>query len=193
MAVQITDEMRRAAEIEAKRRNEYIKHHFDLPYMTGCQRDIVGFLGEFACKEYLGLDWRAGIRENYETIDAGDILVPGITADIKTETLPPEKLTRLLNGQIQDDQSYGRRLINEGQLGLLEHYDYVIWGAFPRGLYNWWYPLGYLEAEYILRNYAVTDRSPFGGRYPDPCVNVHHSRLKDICGLKRLIESQREV
>lgn len=191
MAVQITDEMRRAAEIESQRRNDFIRHHFGPEYMTGRQRDIVGFLGEFACKEYLGLDWRAGIRESYETIDAGDILIPGITADIKTETMSPGKLTLLLNGRIDDDAPYGRRLINQGQIGLLEHYDYVIWGAFPRGLYNWWYPLGYLDTGHILENYSVTERTPFGSRYTDACLNIRHSELRDIEELRQLIYQRR--
>lgn len=191
MPVFITDEMRRAAEIESKRRNDFIKHHFDLAYMTGGQRDVVGFLGEFACKEYLGLDWRAGIRKSYETIDKGDILIPGITADIKTETMSSGKLTLLLNGRIGDDAPYGRRLINQGQVGLLEHYDYVIWGAFPRNLCNWWYPLGYLDTKHILENYKVTEQTPFGSQYPEPCLNIRHSELKDIDSLKKLLEQRK--
>lgn len=191
MPVFITDEMRRAAETESQRRNDFIRHHFGLEYMSGRQRDIVGFLGEFACKEYLGLDWRAGIRKSYETIDKGDILIPGITADIKTETMSPGNLTLLLSGQIGDDAPYGRRLINQGQVGLLEHYDYVIWGAFPRGLYNWWYPLGYLDTRHILENYTVTERTPFGRTYPEACLNVRHSELRDLEELRQLIHQRR--
>lgn len=52
MAIQITDEMRQVALREAKRRNPHIRHHFDPGYMTGTERDIIGFVGEFACKTF---------------------------------------------------------------------------------------------------------------------------------------------
>lgn len=192
MPIQITDEMREAAGREAKRRNPKIKHHFELEYMSGAQRDIVGFLGEFACKECLGLDWRAGIRENYDTIDRGDILQTDIVVDIKTETIPNEILMKLIRGQVGDDQPYGRRLINQEQIPLLEHYDYVVWGAFSRGMNNGlWFSLGYLETAFILEHYRPTIRTPFGTRYNEPCMNIRQSQLKSMYGLSRILSARR--
>lgn len=190
MAIQITDEMREAAGREAARRHPNINHHFELEYMSGEQRDIVGFLGEFACKEFLGLDWRRGIRENYDTIDSGDILQANIVVDIKTETIPKDILMKLIRGEVGDDQPYGRRLINQEQIPLLEHYDYVAWGAFSRGMNNGlWFSLGYLETAFILQNYRPTLDTPFGTHYNEPCINIRQSQLKSMYGLKRMIEN----
>ena len=191
MAIVITDEMIEAAVREADRRDPHIHHHFELDYMTPDMRDQIGFLGEFACKEELNMDWRAGIRPDYEEPDEGDIIIPNSTVDIKTETIPFNVLMRLVRHNVGDDQPYGRRLITEGQVDLLQHYNYVVWGAFPRpdGIHNElrWYSLGYLETAYILENYRVTDETPFGSHYPEPCINVKHSELKPISGLRRLL------
>lgn len=195
MSINITDEMRKAASQEAKRRADYIKHHFELDYMTPEERDEISFLGEFACKECLGLDWRKGIRENYVTADHGDILLRNVTIDIKTETVPYDKLMRLVKGRVGDDEPYGRRLINENQVPLLEHYDYVVWGAFSRNTAKKvpgtvWFSLGYLETAYILEHYSVTKDTPFGTKYDEPCLNIHHSKLKNINKLIRIIAGQ---
>ncbi|MCM1543229.1 MAG: hypothetical protein NC121_18505 [Blautia sp.] len=191
MAIEITDEMVCAAIRESDRRNPYINHHFELAYMTSEMRDQIGFLGEFACKEELGIDWRTGIREDYIVPDSGDILDTNGVVDIKTETIPFDVLMNLVRHQIKDNQPYGRRLINQGQVELLYHYDYVVWGAFPRpdGVHKTlrWYSLGYLESEYILSNYQITQDTPFGSRYPEPCINVKHSELKPIWELKRIL------
>lgn len=191
MSIIITDEMVQAAIRESDRRNPHINHHFDLRYMTPEMRDQIGFLGEFACKEALGLDWRAGIRDNYDIPDVGDILNRNGIVDIKTETVPFNTLMNLVRGNIGDDEPYGRRLINQEQVPLLEHYDYVIWGAFPRPdenhPYLYWYSLGYLETSYILEHYTITRNTPFGTHYPEPCVNVRHSELKNINNLRRIL------
>lgn len=191
MVVEITEEMRIAAQREAEKRNPHIKHHFELAYMSGNQRDIIGFLGEFACKQCLGLDWRKGIRDSYDTIDEGDILIPNHTIDIKTETIPRDILMRLVEGQVRDDRPYGRRLINQGQIGLLAHYDYVVWGAFSRESDKLWYSLGYLESDYIRKHYQVTIDTPFGSRYREPCINIRQSELKPVRELRNIIEIQR--
>lgn len=191
MAIQITNDMREAARIETQRRDPNINHHFELEYMNGEERDIVGFLGEFACKVCLGLDWRAGIRENYDEIDAGDILHAGAVVDIKTETIPQDILMRLIRGQVGDDQPYGRRLINQKQIPLLEHYGYVVWGAFSRGRDGLWFSLGYLETQFILQNYQPTINTPFGMHYNEPCLNIRQSDLRNINGLKRILENNK--
>lgn len=189
MAIDITPEMWSRARIESQRRNDYIRHHFELTYMSGTQRDEIGFIGEFACKVALGIDWKNDIRENYEVIDSGDIITPKMTIDIKTETIPHNKLIRLLQHQISDDQAYGRRLISEGQVNLLSHYDYVVWGAVSREHKNKWFSLGYLETSYILSHYTITSKTPFGGYYPEPCLNVRHSELKPFSQLKRMLNN----
>lgn len=190
MSIIITDEMRKAATREAQRRDPKINHHFELDYMTGEKRDEISFLGEFACKECLGLDWREGIRDNYETADHGDILLPNTTIDIKTETIPYEILMHLLKGEVDDDKPYGRRLITKNQIPLLQNYDYIVWGAFSRNSDKLWFSLGYLETSYILEHYSETTDTPFGGKYPVSCLNIRHSELKNINGLIRIIKNQ---
>ena len=190
MSITITDEMHRRAEQEANKRDPYINHHFEVGHLTGGERDIIGFLGEFACCEYLGINWKDNIRENYLTIDHGDIN-KNVIIDIKTETIPnssPNKyFHRVFNKTIHDDETFGRRLIHENQMGLLENYQYVIWGAFVRDAYNKWYALGYLDTETILREYSPTSERPDGGRYPFPALPIRTSQLKDMRELQRMI------
>ena len=192
MSIQITEEMKEAAKREAMRRDPNIKHHFELEYMTGAERDIIGFVGEFACKTLFGIPWEEDIRDNYLQIDSGDIILPELTIDIKTETIPFSKLMDLVKGKISDDAAYGRRLINAGQMRLLEHYDYIVWGAIPREHPDQWYALGYLDTEYIRAHYPEpVTVTPFGSHYPSSCLNIRHSELKHVSGLKNLIAAHR--
>ncbi|GAB3508987.1 hypothetical protein [Emticicia fontis] len=143
MRILITEEMKTQAAIEAKRRDSFIQHHFEVNHLTYDQRDEIGFLGEFACCNALGIDWKANIRENYFTIDDYDFIVKGNRIDVKTETLPLNFAQKIISRQITDNELYGRRLINKGQLSLLTKYDLVIFGLFIREDLNYWYPLGY--------------------------------------------------
>lgn len=191
MAIKITEEMKRYALIEANKRDPYIKHHFNVEHLSDIDRDIIGFLGEFACCEMFGLNWKNNIRDNYLTIDCGDIKSGNLIFDVKTETLPNKYPNRyfhkVFNRLIDDDSPYGRRLIVEGQVELLKKYDIVIFGAFVRDRYDKWYSLGYLETDYILKNYEVTKNTPFGGKYPEAALPIKTSDLKDINNIKKLI------
>ena len=193
MAIIITEEMKRYAIIEAKKRKPYIKHHFNVEHLSSIDRDVIGFLGEFACCEMFGLDWKNNIRDNYLTIDRGDIKSGNLIFDVKTETLPnnyPYRyFHRVFNRLIDDDSPYGRRLIVKGQVELLEKYDIVIFGAFVRDNYDKWYSLGYLETKFILKNYNVTKKTPFGSEYPEPALPIRTSDLKPIGDIKKLIIS----
>lgn len=190
MSVVITQEMFDAAVEEANRREAQgcIRHHFSLEHLSDNDRNVIGFLGEFACKEDLGLNWRQGIREDYLTIDSGDIVISEQVIDIKTETIPKTPFWKIIKKEISDDEPYGRRLIVEGQINLLHKYDYVVWGAFLRGDYTKWYGLGYLESRYILDNYSVQKKTPFGGEYPEACLAVRTSELKPLIRLGWLLE-----
>ena len=205
MEIAITNEMIEAALAESKRRDVHIHHHFELPGVPSEVRDLIGFLGEFAGREAVGMDWRAGIRENYDVPDSGDILSSNGNVDIKTETIPFPYFNKLLRGTLSDNAAYGRRLINENQVPLLEHYDYVAWGAFPRTFSGvpkekmleffrnpttrpTWYSLGFLETRYILKNYPeVTKNNPFGTKYKYPCLNIRQSELRDIDDLRKIL------
>ena len=46
----------------------HIKHHSEVGHLSYEERDVLGFLGEFACCELLGINWKDNIRENYLTI-----------------------------------------------------------------------------------------------------------------------------
>lgn len=181
MKVAITDQMKTRAAEEARRRDPHITHHFNVGHMTGEQRDVVGFVGEFACCEFLGINWESNIRANYLTIDTGDIQTNGLISDVKTETLPFDALQKVYNKTINDDEPWGRRLINENQVHLLHRYDIVIFGGVVREEnYQEWYPFGYLETDYILNNYVVTNQRPYGGQYPYAALPIKTSELKDL-------------
>jgi hypothetical protein len=181
--VKITDRMRSRARIESIRRNSHIRHHFEVDHMTSEQRDDLGFLGEFACCELLGIDWESNIRDNYLTIDDFDFNINGKKIDVKTETMPVNYAKRLLKGEILDNDLYGRRLINKGQFNLLNKYDIVIFSLFAREHPDYWFPIGYLETKHILENYEPTIDRPDGGRYPFPASPVPTSILRPISDL----------
>ena len=185
MGVEITTEMIKRAEQEAEKRESHIKHHFSVEHLTDDKRNIIGFLGEFACCELLGIDWKENIRKDYLTIDSGDISIGDYLIDVKTETIPQPHFDKVFNRIIDDDKPYGRRLITEGQIPLLNKYNLVIFGAFVRERYNKWYALGYLETNYITKNYAVTTKAPFGRIYPEPAVAI---RTSELHRMNRLIE-----
>lgn len=190
MPVRITETMRTRAAIEAERREPFIDHHFEVEHMDGNERNIVGFLGEFACCEYLGINWQTNIRDNYLTIDNGDIHIENLVIDVKTETIPGNYCDRVVNRTIDDDGTYGRRLITEEQVPLLDHYDYVIFGAFKRDDLSLWYPIGCIRTKKILDEYEIATDSPNGIHYPIPGLPVKTSELHDISLISDLINNR---
>ena len=179
----ITDEMKLQAKIEAKKRNPFIKHHFEVKHFTPQQRDILGFLGEFACLDYFNLDYKNNIRKDYKTIDNCDFIYKGKKIDIKTETIPAKHAKKLLRKQIKDNELYSRRLIHIGQVNLLNKYDIVLFGIFVREHPQYWYPLGYIETKTILNNYKPTINRPDGGKYHYEAIPIKNSDLKEVKNL----------
>lgn len=190
MPIQITEAMRVRADEEAEKREPFIVHHFEVQHMDGNERNIVGFLGEFACCEHLGINWQDNIRDNYLTIDNGDIHIGNLVIDVKTETIPGTFFDRVVARTIDDDGTYGRRLINEEQVPLLEHYDYVIFGAFSREDLTTWYPIGCVRTKKILDEYEIATHSPNGIKYQEPGLPVRTSALHDISLISDLINNQ---
>jgi hypothetical protein len=183
MKVRITEEMKAQASNEAKKRDAYIKHHFEVGHLSYDERDQLGFLGEFACCALLGIDWRSNIRENYYNIDDFDFIIKGKKADVKTETLPFNYAKKIIDKKITDNELYGRRLINKGQFSLLKKYDIVIFSFFIRNQLDFWYPIGYLDTNTIINNYPPTFKRPDGGNYPFPGCPVPTSILKPFTDL----------
>lgn len=184
--VPVTEEMIDRAIIERKRRDPYINHHFEVEHFTSEERDVVGFLGEFACCELFDIDWKGNIRDNYYSIDNGDIVLKGHIIEVKTETLPAELFMKLKNDDLEDDKPYGRRLINDEQVVLLPKYAAVVFGAFKREDFSdeqypsCWYALGYASVRKDLNRYSVTKKTPFGREYPTPVLPFRSSELRDI-------------
>lgn len=183
MKVLITEEMKKQAAVESKRRDSFIKHHFEVEHLSYNQRDQLGFLGEFACCSLLGIDWKENIRDNYLTIDDFDFTIKGLKADVKTETIPYKYAQKILKKTISDNELYGRRLINKGQFGLLNKYDIVIFSLFIRNKTDYWHPVGYLETKIILEHYPPTNKRPDGGNYPFSGSPVPTSKLKPVTNL----------
>jgi len=178
--INVSDEMIESANEESIKRNPHIVHHFEVSHLSSKDRDIVGFLGEFCACEMLGINWKKNIRDNYYTIDSQDGIVDNLVFDVKTETIPDPYFSALLYREIHDNELYGRRLITQGQVGLLSKYDLVIFGMFKRDDYTKWYPLGYLETDIILSKYKATRIRPDGGQYPIAGMPIRTSELKDI-------------
>ena len=94
--------------------------HFEVNHLSYNERDELGFVGEFACCKFLGIDWKENIRDNYLTIDDFDFIVKIKKIDVKTETVPTKNAKKILRKEISDNELYGRRLINKGQFTLLQ-------------------------------------------------------------------------
>ncbi|WP_282042699.1 hypothetical protein [Winogradskyella flava] len=178
--IDISDEMRECAKIESKKRDAFIKHHFEVKHLSYEERDELGFIGEFACCQLLGIDWKQNIRDSYHTIDDFDVVLKGKKIDVKTETVPTAYARKILRKEILDDELYGRRLINEGQFDLLKKYDIVIFSLFAREHLDFWFPIGYLETSHIINNYPPGKARPDGGTYPFSGCPVPTSVLKPI-------------
>ena len=172
--------MRDQAKIESARRDAFIQHHFEVEHLSYEERDELGFIGEFACCQLFGIDWKKNIRENYFTIDNFDFIIKGSKIDVKTETVPTEYARKILKKEILDNELYGRRLINQGQFKLLHKYDLVIFSLFAREHLDYWFPIGYLETSVIVNNYPPTKKRPDGGVYPFSGSPVPTSLLKPI-------------
>jgi hypothetical protein len=180
MKIKITDEMRKQAKIESSKRDSFIQHHFEVEHLSYQERDELGFLGEFACCIALGIDWRSNIRENYYTIDDYDFIVNNKRIDLKTETIPLIYANKILDKTINDNELYGRRLINKNQFPLLSKYEIVIFGLFIRGDTEYWHSIGYTETSEIINKYQPTYNRADGGNYPFPGSPVPTSILKPI-------------
>lgn len=185
----ITQEMAQRAIIETQRRGNNLNPHFGLKYLDEATRLAIGFLGEFACCEYLGINWQDNIRDNYDQADQYDFIYREKRCDVKTETIPTEIiLDQVVNRTINDNVPYGRRLIHEYQFyNNLPHYDVIIFGCFLRpNQAGWnpvgkaWYPIGAIKSNVIMRDYEPTTDTPFGTKYPEPCVNIKTSDLYSI-------------
>lgn len=178
--VVITEGMKIVAGDEAEKREPYINHHFNPQHLSSLERNKIGFVGEFCACEILGINWKDNIRKSYLDIDSGDGVCKKGIYDVKTETVPKRYAEKILNHTIKDDEIYGRRLINGGQVSLLSKYDIVIFGLIIREKKDKWYPLGWLKTDYILKNYLPTYSRPDGGTYPFQALPIKTSDLKPI-------------
>lgn len=94
--IRITQEVFNIARNEVVRIGNYLNPHFNLDYLNEDIRQIIGFLGEFACQQYLGIDWRNNSRENYIRHDDYDFIHNNQRVDVKTETLPDQRILDLV-------------------------------------------------------------------------------------------------
>jgi hypothetical protein len=189
MFVLFDNEMILESKKQSKLREPFINHHFELEHLSGDERNQIGFLGEFACCQLFGIDWKKNIRENYLTIDEFDFSIKHLKVDVKTETVPHSFISSIINGTVNDDKPWGRRLINKGQVPLLDKYDVVIFGLVDRENKNGWYPVGYITTKNILDNYSIQKKMPFGVKdYPSPALAVRTSELKPLSLLKMTLQ-----
>ena len=152
--IAVTREMISRAASEMERREPYIRHHFETKALGQDQTSMIGFVGEFCARLWLGLSWEDGIRESYETIDTEDIVFGGLRIDAKTETVPRQLLSLILERTRPSNETYGNRLYHVGQVGNLDHYDVILWGVFERSDRLMpgalWSPIGWTTPEKLL-------------------------------------------
>ena len=187
MYIIITDEMKSIAAIESARREPYIKHHFkaDVSHDT----NQVGYLGEYACKQYFGLDWKKDVGKNYNKADNGDIFIDDIVIDVKTETVDYSTLHKIVMKHLTPTQPYGCRLITAKQIPLLHKYDFVIFGAIPRETLGGWYPLGFLDTTFILNHYKPSKTTPGGFELYSESLCIPQGDLRNPEELKAIINA----
>lgn len=181
ITVRIDKKMREHAEVEAARREPYIKHLFTTEHADTNQTNSIGFLGEFAMCTLMGIDYTENIREDYLKPDSGDLMIGDLVVDVKTETIPQSHLGLIISGWGSDDRMYGRRLIAEDQIKNLYKYDVVVFGVMPRETLEYWSCFGYIYTKDITKYNpsAVIDR-PDGGKYPYPCLPIKTSKLRSV-------------
>jgi hypothetical protein len=147
----------------------------------------------------LGLDWKAGIRPDYKTINSHDILVNGWAIDVKTESIPPRFIWEAIKRTIRDDEWFGRRLYHVGQKNLLKKYDILVMGAVVRENnfqeIDAWFPIGWLPPNKVNK-YPSGQKGPkhYSGRqiyYPFPGYQIKTADLRDMDSLQELIRKPR--
>lgn len=198
--IKITDEMKQRAVLETEKREPDIMHHFTTDSLTQEQTDQIGFYGEFAFREMLGINWKDGIRENYKTIDSNDLSVNGWSIDIKTESIPEYFFWQVVEKSIEDNEWYGRRLYHTGQQSNLQKYDIVVIGAIKReNIFediDAWFPIGWIYADQIV-NYPKGQKGPLhhSGKknvwYPFSGFQITTADLKTVSELKDVIKQNK--
>jgi hypothetical protein len=194
--VRITPDMKDAARYEITRREPHIVHHFTTEHFTQEQSDMIGFYGEFAFRSLLATDWKAGIREDYLTINSNDVLLNGWVIDVKTESIPATYIWTVLKRIIADNDWYGRRLYHTGQAGLLPKYDIIVFGTVLREnsfeAIDAWFPIGWLPASQVS-TYPSGKKGPqhYSGKqiwYPFPAYQITTADLHTMEQLLELIK-----
>lgn len=194
--ISLSKEMKLAAAQEIGRREPFIRHHFETKHYTQAETDMIGFLGEFAVRVMLGLNWREGIRPDYTTIDSHDVLVGKHVIDVKTESIPEKYIEQVITRTIPDNEYYGRRLYHVGQKNLVSKYEILVMGAVLRQQnskdVSVWFPIGWLYATEI-RNYPSGKKGPIhhSGKqiwYPFAAYQVATTALRDIDSMLELVK-----
>ena len=199
--IRITREMKEVAEREIAKREPDIVHHFKTEHYTQEQTDMIGFYGEFALRVFLGLDWKAGIRPNYKTINSHDVLENDWAIDVKTESIPKRYIWPVIKRSIPDNEWFGRRLYHIGQKNLIEKYDILVIGATVReesfSEIDAWFPIGWLPAKNVT-SYPSGNKGPmhYSGRqvfYPFPAFQIKTADLQEIGALGEMIKRPKHL
>ncbi|WP_287583928.1 hypothetical protein [Candidatus Borrarchaeum sp.] len=198
--VKITYEMKNRAKTEAEKREAFIKHHFiQTDHLYSFQEIMmIGFFGEFAARILLDLDWRTGIRPNYETIDSNDILINKLVIDIKTESIPERYVWDVITKKIKYNEYYGNRLYHAGQKDLIAKYDIIFMGTVIRednfNDINAWFPIGWIYAENIQK-YPCGKKGPIHWmtrhriQYPFAAFQIPTYHLRGLDELREFIQT----
>lgn len=156
MSIEITNEMCLVAKDLIAKRGKNLSHHFVQGGKENqFEKEISGYLGEFAFSVFLGYDWHDYIDTDFSKPHSFDIKTKkGKKVEIKTYTLPSPYFQKLIYDNLENDDMYSAVLINKNQLFELDTADYVFWGVFQTGDYDRWYPVGYLPTATIKERIA---------------------------------------
>ena len=179
--------MREAARAEAGRRRAHIIQHFQVGHFGQADTDVVGFLGEFAARQFLNIPWQSGIRDSYLVPDSYDLLVEDYRIDVKTESIPLDRLEGVVRGTVPLGGHYASRWVNVGQASLLSKYDAVLFGAVARIPVDdiaEWFPLGWIASDLVTGH-------PVVGSGAAAAFAIPSSDLRSPASLQALLDAMR--
>jgi hypothetical protein len=208
--IDITSEMRKLAQLHARRRTEFIIRQF-IPAnspLSHIESNYIGALGEIVVNCYFDNDME--LQDNYADgmVDSGDICINNLVYDIKTEAIPNKYYRKLYYGEIKPYEPYGCRVWTaRHEHHLTKYTGGIIFVAIPvpndakfdklKGVLRMRIVnhaqqasiIGYVENEIFTKMKPDwhSPRDPRSGRrrrYNSPNYIFHHSKIKSIKMLK---------
>ena len=171
----------------------------DAPYVEG----LIGYVGDIAAALFLNLDPIAELKRMLvETSflthrDSSDLEYRGYRVDVKTELIPETRRDAVIDRSIGDNQTYGKRLINQAQLDDNRYESEIyLFGTLdsenPFQATNW-IPVGFITSTRRREVAPVATRTPGIATIPYPAYAVPTSALSAPTAMFDLIPGTRPM